>query len=89
MILDNARIHHAKLIQSFLDEVKGRLKLMFLPPYSSDFNLIEGLWGWLKSSVINNVFFPSLPQVKVTIQKFIENINKVSTQTTDRLCVKM
>ncbi len=89
MILDNARIHHAKLIQPFLDEVKGRLKLMFLPPYSPDFNLIEGLWGWLKSSVINNVFFPSLPKVKVTIQKFIENINKVPTQTIDRLCVKM
>ena len=89
MILDNARIHHAKLIQPFLEKVKNRLELMFLPPYSPEFNLIEGLWGWLKSSVINNVFFPSLPKVKVTIQKFIENINKVSTKTIDRLCVKM
>lgn len=71
--------YDAKLMQPFLDEVKGRLELMFLPPYSPDLNLIEGRWGWLKSSVINNVFFPSLPKVKVTIQKFIENINKVST----------
>lgn len=45
--------------------------------------------GWLKSSVVNNVFFPSLPKVKVTIQKFINNINKVPTQTIDRLCVRM
>jgi transposase len=89
MILDNAKIHHAKLIQPFLEKVKNRLELMFLPPYSPEFNLIEGLWGWLKSSVINNVFFPSLPKVKVTIQKFIENINKVPTKTIDRLCVKM
>ena len=89
MILDNARIHHAKLIQPFLEKVKNRLELMFLPPYSPEFNLIEGLWGWLKSSVINNVFFPSLPKVKVIIQKFIENINKVPTKTIDRLCVKM
>lgn len=81
--------YDAKLMQPFLDEVKGRLELMFLPPYSPDLNLIEGVWGWLKSSVINNVFFPSLLKVKVTIQKFIENINKVSTQTIDRLCVKM
>ena len=28
-------------------------------------------------------------KVKVTIQKFIENINKVPTKTIDRLCVKM
>lgn len=57
VILDNTRINHAKLIQSFLKENKSRLELMFLPPYSPELNLIEGLWGWLKSLVINNVFF--------------------------------
>ena len=57
MVLDNARIHHAKLIQPFLNEVKDRFELMFLPPYSPEFNLIEGLWGWLKSSVINIMCF--------------------------------
>ena len=29
MILDNARIHHAKLIQPFLNEHKNRLRLIF------------------------------------------------------------
>lgn len=33
MILDNSRIHHAKLIQPFL-AATPRLKLVFLPPYS-------------------------------------------------------
>ncbi|NRU37443.1 transposase [Clostridium beijerinckii] len=89
MILDNARIHHAKLIQPFLTEVKDRLELMFLPPYSPEFNLIEGLWGWLKSSVINNVFYPSLVRVRFAVQKFIKSINMVPTQTIDRLCVRM
>ncbi|MPM89329.1 IS630 family transposase IS642 [bioreactor metagenome] len=89
MILDNAKIHHAKLLKPFLDEVKDRLELMFLPPYSPELNLIEGLWGWLKSSVINNSFFPSLPKVRVAVNKFIDEINKVPTKTIDRLCVKM
>lgn len=89
LILDNARIHHAKLLKPFLDEVKNKLELMFLPPYSPNLNLIEGLWGWLKSSVINNTFFPTLPKVRVAVNKFIEEINKVPTQTIDRLCVKM
>lgn len=57
MILDNAKIHHAKLIKPFLEEIKDRIELMFLPPYSPNLNLIEGLWGWLKSKVINNRFF--------------------------------
>lgn len=89
MVLDNAKIHHAKLIQPFLNKVKDRLQLMFLPPYSPEMNLIEGLWGWLKSSVINNVFYHSLPEVGSTVEKFIRNINTVPTQTIDRLCVRM
>lgn len=32
MILDNARIHHAKLIQPSLNEVKDKLELMFYNP---------------------------------------------------------
>lgn len=89
MILDNARIHHAKLIQPFLEENKERLELMFLPPYSPELNLIEGLWGWLKSTVINNVFFPNLNRVRIAVKKFVDAINKVPTQTIDRLCVRM
>ena len=32
MILDNARIHHANLIQPLLSRVKDRLELMFYHP---------------------------------------------------------
>lgn len=45
MILDNARIHHAKILQPFLQESKDRLQLEFLSPYSPNLNLIEGLGG--------------------------------------------
>jgi transposase len=89
MILDNARIHYAKLIQPFLNKVNDRLELMFLPPYSPEFNLIEGLWGWLKSTVINNIFYPSLVSVRIAVQRFIKTINMVPTQTVDRLCVRI
>lgn len=81
MILDNARIHHARLIQPFLEKNKSRLELMFLPPYSPELNLIEGLWGWIKSSVVNNRFFSSVAVVKTVINKFIDEINKVSMNT--------
>lgn len=89
IILDNARIHPAKLIQPFLEKVKNRLELVFLPPYSLEFNPIEVLWGWLKSPIISNAFSLPLPKVKVTIQKFIENINKVPIPKIDRLYVNM
>jgi transposase len=89
MVLDNARIHHAKLIQPFLQENKGRLELVFLPPYSPKLNLIEGLWGWMKSSVINNVFFQSVKEIQQAVQSFISEINKKSNEVIDRLCVQL
>jgi transposase len=71
MVLDNARIHHAKLLQTVLGENKDRLELVFLPPYSPELNLIEGLWGWLKSRVVNNVFYPTLSRVRVDQEVFL------------------
>jgi hypothetical protein len=49
---------HAFIIRScwnhFLKENKNRVELVFLPPYSPELNIVEGLWKWLKSDIINN-----------------------------------
>ena len=89
MILDNSKIHHAKLIQPFLSAHKKRLQFIFLPPYSPQLNLIEALWKWLKDSVINNVFFPSTAKIKLAVRQFIrlQNLNK--QKVIDRLCVQL
>ena len=87
MILDNAKIHHAKLLQDFLEKNKERLELVFLPPYSPNLNKIEELWGWLKDSVINNVFFKCRDEIKVAVTKFIDWINTIPQTVIDRLCL--
>ena len=89
MILDNSRIHHAKLIQPFLEENKCRLTLVFLPPYSPNLNLIEGLWGWLKSNVVNNVFYSKVDEIRISVNLFLDTINKFPQQIIDRLCIKL
>ena len=87
MILDNAKIHHAKLLKGFLEENKNRLELVFLPPYSPNLNKIEELWGWLKDSVINNVFFHSREEIQQAVQKFIDWLATVPQMVIDRLCL--
>ena len=87
MVLNNARIHHAKLLQSFLEENRERLELVFLPPYSPNLNKIEELWGWMKDSVINNVFFHSREEIRSVVQKFVNWVNTVPQKTIDRLCL--
>lgn len=89
MILDNARIHRAKLLQQLLDDNSHRLELVFLPPYIPNLNLIEGLWGWLKSEVINNVFYKSLNQIRVAVRGFIGMINQDTEYIIKRLCLRM
>lgn len=89
LILDNARIHHAKLLQPYLDSMKERLELVFLPPYSPNLNIIEGLWKWLKSEVINNVFFPNVCKIQQAVRRFMKYINDIPSVVIDRLCVQM
>lgn len=88
MILDNSKVHHAKLLIPFLEKNK-RLQLMFLPPYSPDLNIIEGLWGWLKDACINNVFFSKVYEINLAVRKFIKWVNTVRDTVIDRLCIQM
>ena len=88
VVLDNSRIHHAKLLNDFL-MANPRLTLMFLPPYSPKLNLIEGLWKWLKDSVINNVFFNKTCEISRAVKGFIEWVNSVPLMVVDRLCLAL
>lgn len=60
LVLDNARYHHAKLLQPWLEEMENILELFFLPPYSPDLNAIERLWKKTRRNVTHNRFFESL-----------------------------
>ena len=86
MPLDNAKIHHANLLKDLLD-VNPRLHLEFLPPYSPNLNKIEELWGWLKSSVINNVFFHCREEIRAAVKQFVDYINTIPLSIIDRLCL--
>lgn len=49
VILDNATFHHGGRIAALIEAVGCRL--LYLPPYSPDFNQIEKCWAWLKSRI--------------------------------------
>ncbi|WP_373315356.1 transposase [Siminovitchia fordii] len=50
----NSRVHRVKAIVTFLEH--PRLSIVFLPKYSPQLNVVEGLWK-RKEDVVNNVFF--------------------------------
>ena len=85
MILDNARIHHAKLLKSFLRKNSQRLTLIFLPPYSPNLNLLERIWKALKESVISNHFHASQKEIKTSVLSFLEHLSQFPEKVLQRL----
>lgn len=47
LILDNSSVHRSKLVGEVLEELG--IKVLFLPPYSPDFNPIELMWAYMKN----------------------------------------
>jgi transposase len=85
LILDNARIHHAKLLRPFLEQNQHRLFLLFLPPYSPELNPIEKLWRWLKDMVIANRFHKDESEIRSSVSDFLEFIHSCPEKVLSRI----
>ena len=51
LILDNLRVHHAKLFKRWLEKYKDQIEVFYLPSYSPELNPDEYLNGDLKAGV--------------------------------------
>ena len=54
VFLDNARYHHAKMVQEWLSRPDCRIKLHFTPAYCPHLNPIERLWGLMHRNITHN-----------------------------------
>ena len=43
LIVDNLRVHHAKLVKAWIEEHQDHIAIFYLPPYSPEFNPDEYL----------------------------------------------
>jgi transposase len=62
VFLDNARYHHAKLVQEWLARPECRIKLHFIPSYCPHLNPIERLWGLMHRNVTHNKCYATCAQ---------------------------
>ena len=49
IVMDNMRSHHVKKVSETINNSGKHLTLLYLPPYSPDFNPIEMMWSKIKS----------------------------------------
>jgi transposase len=70
IILDNGPIHKSKKVQVFLKK-HGWVELIFLPPYSPEYNPVERFWQWLKNKVYGCKSFTKMEDLIQQIRKLV------------------
>lgn len=71
---DNGRANKSELIKDWISQ-QSLIKIIYLPPYSPNLNLIERLWKFMRKNVINTRYYPELKDFKKAINDFFDNID--------------
>lgn len=75
LVCDNARYHHTRAVQDWLDGHRRRIEVYWLPAYCPDLNLIERLWGHLKRTALSNVLFAGITDLVKAFQRGVRAVN--------------
>lgn len=75
VIADNARYYRSIAVQEYIKSNK-RIKLIFLPSYSPNLNLIERLWRFYKKEVLYNHYYPDFDEFRNATINFFRTLNK-------------
>jgi transposase len=78
VILDNAKYHYSKEVKDYLE--KSKIKLVFLPSYSPNLNLIERLWKFFKKKVLYNTYYENLNLFRQACINFFRNISNFRSE---------
>jgi len=76
VVLDNASYHCTRAIRQLLDDHADHVFIIWLPRYSPELNLIEGLWGYLKRSALNNYFYGKLESLEAAIHEAFTDLQQ-------------
>lgn len=71
VICDNAGYYRSKAVQAYLEN--SRIKLVFLPAYAPNLNLIERLWKFFKKQVLYNRYYESFGAFRAACEDFFAN----------------
>ena len=73
IFLDNARYHHAKLVQAWLVRPGCRIKLHFIPTYCPHLDPIERLWGLMHKHITHNRCHKTFADFRAAILTFLRD----------------
>ena len=84
VILDNAKHHHARIVKRWVLH-HPRFRLLYLPAYSPNLNIIERLWRFFHQQITYNRYFESFKEFKEASLAFFKNLKQYETQLSSLL----
>ena len=76
MIVDNLRVHHAKLVKAWIEEHKEHIAIFYLPPYSPESNPDEYLNQDYKRNANKNNIPKNKEELKINTLNYMNDISK-------------
>ena len=76
LIVDGLPAHRAKKVARYIESVKDRLRLFYLPPYSPELNPDEWVWNHLKNHTIGRQVIESKNQLKKAVMSHMRRLQK-------------
>jgi transposase len=75
VVLDNARYQRNKVVQGLASELG--IRLLYLPSYSPNLNLIERLWGFTKRQSIHGKYHATFASFKSAIEEALTGLTTI------------
>ncbi len=73
-ICDNARYYRSKKVKEYLE--RSNIKLVILPRYSPNLNLMERLWKYFRKIVLYNKYYETFDEFKKACKSFFRQSKK-------------
>ena len=86
ILIDNASWHKTAVVRAYCEQ--NNIILLFLPPYSPEYNPIERVWSFLKAK-IKQKFFRTAELFRNFVFDLFENINITDLDKLASHCINL
>ena len=76
LIVDGHPVHKARSVSNFVETIKDRFRLFFLPPYSPELNPDERVWNDVKNHAIGQKVITAPAQLHGAVLSHLRSIQK-------------
>lgn len=76
LVVDGHSSHHAKKTKQFVETIKDRLELVFLPPYSPELNPDELVWNHVKNHNIGRMMIEGKEDLLSSVRSVLRSLSR-------------